>query len=419
MDGSPPPSSSSSSSNINVNNGVHLHPDGYATRKPRFTRRRKTTTIRRHVTIVNDEGEEKDIIISDGWLGVNNGNSDISSDSSSMNCNNKVESISSVSFSCGITAGVLQAGLFNPFDRALYLSITNQVPFLRAENFRNPYSGFMQSVGHRALSSGLYYPLENFFCSLLLSSHSDHLGDMYDNNTNINNHNSSIIHLHPAFANFLAGTLAGSANALIVNPITAIKYKSWGREVNRGMLKESMEMFRKGGLRPFTNGLAPTVLRDLCFGGTYTFLRLELQYLLQLTPEQQWGANMAAAALATVVSAPFNLVRNVQYATRSREKADTISKILEDFVREARSHKTSWQSARYIQNRLRIGWGTVRVAVGMAFGHLVYDNLMGLYEDFHEDNQRTLELERRRNELQRLLLENDDDDNDNGSHGHR
>jgi hypothetical protein len=243
---------------------------------------------------------------------------------------------------------------------------------------------------------------------------------MYDNNTNINNHNSSTIHLHPAFANFLAGTLAGSANALIVNPITAIKYKSWGREVNRGMLKESMEMFRKGGLRPFTNGLAPTVLRDLCFGGTYTFLRLELQYLLQLTPEQQWGANMAAAALATVVSAPFNLVRNVQYATRSREKADTISKILEDFVREARSHKTSWQSARYIQNRLRIGWGTVRVAVGMAFGHLVYDNLMGLYEDFHEDNQRTLELERRRNELQRLLLENDDDDDDNGgSHGHR
>jgi hypothetical protein len=214
----------------------------------------------------------------------------------------------------------------------------------------------------------------------------------------------------------LAGTLAGSANALIVNPITAIKYKSWGREVNRGMLKESMEMFRKGGLRPFTNGLAPTVLRDLCFGGTYTFLRLELQYLLQLTPEQQWGANMAAAALATVVSAPFNLVRNVQYATRSREKADTISKILDDFVKEARSRKrkTSWQSARYIQNRLRIGWGTVRVAVGMAFGHLVYDNLMGLYEDFHE-HQHTRTLERRRNELQRLLLENGD--NDNGGRG--
>ena len=257
----------------------------------------------------------------------------------------------------------------------------------------------MQSVGHRALSSGLYYPLENFFCSLLVSSHSDLTQQQYKS--------TSTIQLHPAFANFLAGTLAGSANALIVNPVTTIKYKSWGREVNRGMMKESMEMFRKGGLRPFGNGLVPTVLRDLCFGGTYTFLRLELQYLFQLTSEQQWAANMASAAMATIVSAPFNLVRNVQYATRSREKADSISKILHAFAKEANTHKTSWQRARYVQNRLRIGWGTVRVAVGMAFGHLVYDNLMGIYEDF--DDKRA--IERRRNELQRLLEDDEGDNN--------
>jgi len=154
-----------------------------------------------------------------------------------------------------------------------------------------------------------------------------------------------------------------------------------------------MEMFRKGGLRPFRNGLISTVLRDLCFGGTYTFLRLELQFLFQLRPEQQWIANMTAAALATVVSAPFNLVRNVQYATRSREKADTISMILRDFMREAacvrvrgQQTQTTWQRMRFIQNRLRIGWGTVRVSMGMAFGHLVYDNLMGICEEYDNDN---------------------------------
>lgn len=321
------------------------------------------------------------------------------------NCEKTKDSMSSVSFTCGITAGILQAGLFNPFDRALYLSITNEVPFLRAENFRNPYNGFMQSVGHRALSSGLYYPLEHFFCELLLSSHAD--SGEYNNHHQQQPATTSYIQLHPAFANFLAGTLAGSTNALIVNPITAIKYKSWSREVNQGMLKESMEMFRKGGLRPFGNGLVPTVLRDLCFGGTYTFLRLELQYLLQLTPEQQWAANMASAAMATVVSAPFNLVRNVQYATRSREKADSISKILKDFVKEAQNHETAWQRARYIQNRLRIGWGTVRVAVGMAFGHFMYDSLMGLYEDFDDGRA----IERRRKKLERVLENDDKDDN--------
>lgn len=152
------------------------------------------------------------------------------------------------------------------------------------------------------------------------------------------------------------------------------------------MVTEATEMFRKGGLRPFGNGLLPTVLRDLCFGGTYTFLRLELQFLFQIPAEQQWIANMSAAAMATIVSAPFNLVRNVQYATRSREKADTISTVLRDFMTETHRQQSAWKRTRFVQNRLRIGWGTVRVAIGMAFGHFVYDNLMGIYEDYDSIN---------------------------------
>ena len=81
-----------------------------------------------------------------------------------------IPKVTYVSFFCGITAGVIQAGLFNPWDRALYLSIKNDVPFLSYQNFQNPYTGFLQSVGHRALSGGLYYPLEHFFCSVLLDT---------------------------------------------------------------------------------------------------------------------------------------------------------------------------------------------------------------------------------------------------------
>lgn len=343
-------------------------------------RRRKTSTVIRRSRLVT--------------TAIRNGNDDASTTTTTIISNNTVQlseqkdtaeiqdaDTRSVSFLCGITAGILQAGIFNPFDRALYLSITNNVSFLRRENFRKPYTGFFQSVGHRAVSSGLYYPLENIFCSLLLSSRCH--PDACDEETNLN---SGIIHLHPAFGNFLAGTFAGTANALIVNPITAIKYKSWGREVNRGMVTEATEMFRKGGLRPFGNGLLPTVLRDLCFGGTYTFLRLELQFLFQIPAEQQWIANMSAAAMATIVSAPFNLVRNVQYATRSREKADTISTVLRDFMTETHRQQSAWKRTRFVQNRLRIGWGTVRVAIGMAFGHFVYDNLMGIYEDYDSSN---------------------------------
>jgi hypothetical protein len=288
-----------------------------------------------------------------------------------------------VSFLCGIAAGVAQAGIFNPWDRALYLSITKQIPFLSRENFRNPYLGFFQSVGHRALSGGLYYPLENFFCSVLLPYESPHGKDMVTTSmtTSSSPHHHHQLSIHPALANFLAGTLAGTCNALLVNPISAIKYKSWSRDVNRGMWTEAVEMFRKGGLRPFGNGLAPTVYRDLVFGGTYTFLRLELQYRFDLRQEYQWTANMAAAAMATIVSGPFNLARNVQYATRSRNKADLVSKVLQDFVADTQAQSTLWRKTKFVQSRLRIGWGTVRVAVGMSFGHFVYDRLMGMYED--------------------------------------
>lgn len=267
-----------------------------------------------------------------------------------------------VSFVSGLAAGVAQAALFNPFDRALYLSVKNHTKFLNPENFHSPYQGFFQSVGHRALSGGLYYPLEQFFISLLPAEAALDPGSS------------------GAFYNFLAGTAAGSVNAIICNPVSAVKYKTWGRDVNRGMVKESLEMMRKGGIRPFCNGLIPTIIRDLVFGGTYTLLRFELQYRLQLPSEYQWLSNFMAAALATVVSGPFNLARNVQYATKSRHVADTVKEVLTQFAHETFERPTLYEKSLHVQNRLRIGWGTARVALGMSFGHFVYDKLVGLYE---------------------------------------
>ena len=114
---------------------------------------------------------------------------------------------------------------------------------------------------------------------------------------------------------------------------------------------------------------------------------LEIQYRLQLQPDQQWIANMTAAALATIVSGPFNLVRNIQYATKSRHVADTVGTVLTNFVIETQSRPTLIEKIKYVQNRLRIGWGTVRVAVGMSFGHYIYDKMMGYYEDKQLEEQ--------------------------------
>lgn len=225
-----------------------------------------------------------------------------------------------------------------------------------------------------------YYPLEHFFITFVPKD----LG---------------------ASANFLAGTAAGMSNALILNPISAVKYKTWGREVNRGMWTEVCSMFRQGGVRPFLNGLTPTLLRDVLFGGVYTYLRLEMQFY-GLPPEYQWAANMAAAAIATVVSGPFNLARNEQYSTRSVAKAPTIMEVFLGLIKEVHQLPTTYEKCHHLQTRLRIGYGTMRVAVGMAFGHSVYDTCMLQYEshkaDFHALEERLHLIPARRETLLRV-----------------
>ena len=247
-------------------------------------------------------------------------------------------------------AGIFQAGLFNPVDRALYLSVKNHVPFLTASNFANPYLGFSQSVLGRALSGGLYYPLEHYFSSLVPPDSGP-------------------------WANFLAGTAAGMTNALILNPITAVKYRTWSRVETTTMLQQAIGMWQQGGIQPFANGLCPTLCRDVVFGGCYTFFRLEFQYY-GLPSEYQWAGNMFAAALATVLSGPLNLARNVQYSTDSKEARPTIRQVLRQLRFELTMQPTALSKWLHLQARLRIGWGTARVAVGMAFGQFVYEDLM-------------------------------------------
>jgi len=152
------------------------------------------------------------------------------------------------------------------------------------------------------------------------------------------------------------------------------------------MLKEAENMYRKGGWRPFTNGLRPTVYRDVVFGGCYTYLRLEIQYY-GLPQEYQWAGNMLAAALATVISGPWNLARNVQYSTTSRDMAPTIQDVLYTLLTEIKEQPSLYKKWQHLQSRLRIGWGTTRVAVGMSFGQFVYEELMWCVADYEVTKQ--------------------------------
>jgi hypothetical protein len=64
-----------------------------------------------------------------------------------------------VKFAAGLLSGLTQSLLFNPWDRALYLSVKEDRAFLRRANFRHPWRGASSSLFHRAASSGMYWPL--------------------------------------------------------------------------------------------------------------------------------------------------------------------------------------------------------------------------------------------------------------------
>ena len=105
---------------------------------------------------------------------------------------------------CGVLSGLLQAAVFNPWDRALYLSVKHDRNFLHSKNFSSPFAGVFQTIGQRALSAGLYFPLEEIFSDLFTESFPH-------------------THKYHIISSFMAGTLAGAVNGLLMNPFSSIK----------------------------------------------------------------------------------------------------------------------------------------------------------------------------------------------------
>lgn len=105
----------------------------------------------------------------------------------------------------GFAAGVCVAGVLNPVDRALFLSIAKRRTFMDRRNWCRPFQGIWQSLAGRAISSGLWFPLE-------------HLASQSIRETR----------LPPALAAAASGQAAGLANACLLAPVSFVKFQTWG-----------------------------------------------------------------------------------------------------------------------------------------------------------------------------------------------
>jgi hypothetical protein len=184
------------------------------------------------------------------------------------------------------------------------------------------------------------------------------------------------LHLHGATATFVAGGLAGVINAVMINPLSFIKYQSWGTIHHGRLWKTAVSIYQTSGPTAFMHGVAPTIYRDMLWGGLYNLLRNDtlprLHKPLTAKNPRWWGFvdNMGAALIATATSSPLNFVRNVRYGSSPESMQSTYS-ILKGVWKEGGNAPEGrlW----HLQQRFVIGWGTLRVAVGMAFASQIYE----------------------------------------------
>ncbi len=140
-------------------------------------------------------------------------------------------------------------------------------------------------------------------------------------------------------------------------------------------------MYRRGGVRCFFVGTGATISRDLIFGGFFALCRHEQLLLIrhkdgeekQPSKTRAFVVNAIAATTATILSSPWNYVRVVHYATPPDEKPKGSVQVLKE-LKQAILAQPGWgNQLGYLQNRLRLGWGTARVGFGMAFSATIYN----------------------------------------------
>ena len=311
------------------------------------------------------------------------------------------------SFLAGTVSGGFQSVALVWYDKALFLSVVHKRKFLCATNFEKPFSGLFQSLGHRILSGTLYFPLEDYFMKAIPSS--------------------------LPFYHFWVGSLAGMVNGMVLNPISAIRYQYWNKNISYSTTTKNMkssfqssqqstttngggsssskryqsflstghQMFKQGGFSSIFRGNLVTMVRDVIFGSIFTISRFYFRDMSEISSssrpknskEDRKGGMRRAVMLvfvdflsgsaATILSSPFNYVRNILYSLPSsyenmnnnkkktsggklggkgdcikemKNKYSTIN-ILIRLYQDALNSKSLFQ---HLQSRLRIGWGTLR-----------------------------------------------------------
>jgi hypothetical protein len=298
-----------------------------------------------------------------------------------------------ISVASGFAAGVAVTGLLSPIDRALFLSVTQRRGFLHPGNWRQPFQGLSQSLVGRALSTGMWFPLDRLAAQALRKQH--------------------LLGSSPVLAAAAAGQVAGIISAVLLSPLAFVKYQTWGlpEGARTGVRQTARQIYRQASaaclvsshIRPpvlprceisslavFFRGLPATVMRDAAFGAVFGSARHvarqtaeDNRWLRERVPQKalQFGADFAAAGAATAISGPLNYARNRQFGAKLTERMPSTYAAVRGLLREAASQPTWRQGTATYLMRTNVGWGTLRVAGGIAITSALFAGFVSVAQD--------------------------------------
>lgn len=83
--------------------------------------------------------------------------------------------------------------------------------------------------------------------------------------------------------------------------------------------------------------------------------------------------NTVAACVAVAASSPLNYVRTMQFAAPPDSPGPRMLLVLRGLRDQVSKANGGQAKVAVLSRNLLLGWGTMRAAVGMGFGSLVYD----------------------------------------------
>lgn len=243
----------------------------------------------------------------------------------------------------GLITGGISTVLFNSLDRALFLMVKENKPILTASLWRHPYQGVTNAIYGRVIGYGIFFSLSDIY------------RDFFKDKTT-----------HPT----LCGSLAtATTTVLLCQPVNVMKMYQWNHHVPGAFISSGTQLISKYGWKVMFKGFYPACVRDGIFASTYIGLSEKLN------PDKYFTVNLAIASMATTISSPANYYRNRQFFNFDDRKIP-LRKTVRELIDETKTKEGLVPKIQYVvHKRLNIGWGTLRVGLGIALANKIYDYL--------------------------------------------